>query len=319
MKRFVCKVSVLTLCVIFIISGFNQVYIYRSEYDPYNTRKYKQMPDRIQISNVGSSHGEYGFCYKEYEKTYGCFNFGLSSQSLSYDYRVIKDYEEHFEEDGIMFIVVSYWSFYGNDETEDENFQAKNKRYYSILSARNIKYYEWQKRIYYKYFPILGAGSNLIPTLMQSNSSNMEVNWNRSAAEVEKSVLEEDAESAVKRHITDRKEIVNEKEINALYDIIDFCKDRGIKPILVTTPYTDVYNEKVPVEFLKSFHEIVETVQEECGVEYYDYADDIRFCKNYDLFLNADHLNKKGALLFTKILVEDQKEFVEKGNVKNED
>ncbi|MGL5057877.1 MAG: hypothetical protein ACRC6A_11020 [Fusobacteriaceae bacterium] len=41
---------------------------------------------------------------------------------------------------------------------------------------------------------------------------------------------------------------------------------------------------------------------------YLDYSHDKRFKNNLDLFADDDHLNKKGAEIFTKIVLEDLKE-----------
>ncbi|MGL4999563.1 MAG: hypothetical protein ACRC5T_11390, partial [Cetobacterium sp.] len=40
---------------------------------------------------------------------------------------------------------------------------------------------------------------------------------------------------------------------------------------------------------------------------YLDYSHDQRFENNLDLFSDDDHLNKKGAEIFTKIVLEDLK------------
>ena len=37
---------------------------------------------------------------------------------------------------------------------------------------------------------------------------------------------------------------------------------------------------------------------------YYNYAFDDRFYKDYSLFVDADHLNKNGALKFVDILIQ---------------
>ena len=53
----------------------------------------KNVPDKIEICNVGNSHGYYGFNYEEYENKNVCFNFSLPSQSMSYNYLILENYK----------------------------------------------------------------------------------------------------------------------------------------------------------------------------------------------------------------------------------
>ena len=50
---------------------------------------------------------------------------------------------------------------------------------------------------------------------------------------------------------------------------------------------------------------MIAKIQEDTGVEYYDYSCDERFADNYSMFMNSDHLNKYGAREFTKIVMEE--------------
>ena len=44
---------------------------------------------------------------------------------------------------------------------------------------------------------------------------------------------------------------------------------------------------------------------EEHNVRYLDYAFDERFIDSPELFINSDHLNRDGALMFTDIVMKD--------------
>ena len=93
MKKFIAKVLLLFFLVFANVALINFIYINRTKNsDIDNIKKFFTMPDQIQICNLGSSHGEYGYNYCDWDKKYKCFNFGLSSQSLSYDYRLLKYY-----------------------------------------------------------------------------------------------------------------------------------------------------------------------------------------------------------------------------------
>ena len=100
--------------------------------------------------------------------------------------------------------------------------------------------------------------------------------------------LEADAQGAYERHYVNNGNLIetkrlNEKEFNALIEFILLCQEKNVESILITTPVTLEYKEKI-------------------GVQYYDYSSDERFVHCYQYFMNADHLNCTGALMFTNIL-----------------
>lgn len=300
--------------------------------------KFYEIPMNIQISNIGSSHGGCDFDYRDIKDHYTCFNLGLTAQSLSYDFRVIMNYEENFEEGGIMFVPISYFSFFGIDETLREEFESQNKRYYKILSPEYIKNYDLKTELLVKEIPVLIQYHKLLMMVIEK------LNWyiqdlipgrvetgevivhsvaqavNEPPGEPERVATNEmnsdmvkSAGEAFKRHIARHmdesgKMIVNEEEINALKDIVLFCKNKNIKPILITTPYTNEYNQIVQEQvpwFMEEFYGIVHEIQDETGVEYYDYATDNRFCGDYSLFRDSDHLNQDGEVKFVDILMEE--------------
>ncbi len=46
-------------------------------------------------------------------------------------------------------------------------------------------------------------------------------------------------------------------------------------------------------------------LSEELEVDYYDFSKDERFIDDYTLFYNGDHMNSKGARLFTNLFYEE--------------
>lgn len=228
----------------------------------------------------------------------------MNSQTLSYDYRLLQQYEEKLTPGGVCFIVISYFSLL-EDEENNDNFEAKNARYYKFLDPRYIKQYDLSTDIRVRYFPVLSSNEALIGILTKkpSDVNQFELDWER-VANADEAV--QNAENAVLRHIgayeKDGTWSFREEELNALEDIIIFCWERGIKAVMITTPYLQEYNQRVPEEFKNYFTETISRVSMKYGVEYYDYSGDDDFSENYELFMNSDHLNKTGAKKFTGML-----------------
>lgn len=313
MKKFLVTISAYFLVLGMIISAINGLYMVMDTSDSHDVAHYKTMPDEIQICNLGSSHGRHSF---EYSNLRGVptFNFAFTAQSLSYDYRLLTHYQDHLAQGCIVFIPVSYFSFFGKSETELEDFASKNERYYHILPKGLIKNYDVMTYLFTVQFPAVGAGTDAVKVLLGKMNNRQEDISLRTADMID---VEYDAYSAYQRHFVTNKRnedgslILMKEEVQALRDIIGLCKTIGAIPVLVTTPLLSEYTDQVlknEPEFLPKFYEIVDQVVSETGAAYYDYAFDSRFQNAYSLFMNADHLNKTGAMLFTDIILEDIRE-----------
>ena len=309
MKRFIKNLLVFAVTISVITAAVNFVYVKRHRAD---TDKFAAIPDTIQICNFGSSHGMFGFDYGDLKNDYVCFNFGLSSQTLSYDYRLFQYYGDHLAEGAVVFIPVSYFSLFGAAESSQEDFLSKNRVYYSILPASLIKEYDFQTDLYARYLPALGAGaSDLIKTLLGKSRDSLSEFGQRVATDID---IAEDAESVFDSHIIRNKldnngnRIKNQEEIDALYALIKGCWEKGAIPVLITTPYlheyTDIIKENAP-DFYVQFYSIIDRVVRDTGVEYYDYAFDERLVNERSCFIDSGHLNREGARIFTNILMEE--------------
>lgn len=308
MRKFVTKLVCFGLIVLAILTGYNAVYNQFRSDDQYGDGKFVHVPHEITISNTGSSHGVYSFDYSDYETEYTGFNFALVSQSLSYDYRVISEYKDHFARDGIMFIPVSYASL-SLEETEAEDFESKNQRYYRFLSPSNIKKFDLQTYIGLHYFPaIYESTADLLKIFAKGIMHKHPIIEDDYDVENPDFDYAADAKKAFQRHsiaIKDGHLMINQEEIDALYNIISFCKERNIRPIMVSTPLRSEYAEQYPQAVLDEFYAIVREIQQKENCEYCDYTHDERFAQSVEYMRNSDHLSPAGAKAFTKILMDE--------------
>lgn len=309
MSIFIKKCGLFIVICLLSITLLNSLYVSLDQRNSDDIKKFKNVPYNIDICNFGSSHGQKGFCYDNLN--YNCFNFSLSGQSLSYDYRVLQQYIDHINENGVVFITLSYFSFFGADEVQESNFLSKNMRYYNFLQPNYIKEFNLKYSFLVKNCPILIAYEDLI-TVFSGNARDdeNEVRWNTDATTLN---LEKDVVLKYEAHVLDRLDssgsiIINNEEVASLCLILQLCKDNNLKPILITTPYLSEYRETIMFnhpEILQNFNEIIYDISDSTGVPYYDYSSDNRFSNDLSLFIDVDHLNKKGAELFVNVLIED--------------
>lgn len=107
------------------------------------------------------------------------------------------------------------------------------------------------------------------------------------------------------RHFENKTEYFQEDKKQDLINLITLCKEQGITPILITTPFTQYYNQYVSPQFMYDFYTVINEIALEYGVSYYDYSHDERFQTNLKYFGDADHLNPDGAVYFTGLLMEE--------------
>ena len=96
--------------------------------------------------------------------------------------------------------------------------------------------------------------------------------------------------------------ICREKSVEYLKELIQYVRSRGWKPVVVSPPISPAlakkYNRRVKDIYLDSYTKAIEDTK----VLYFDYTYNMKFKEKF--FLNALFLNKKGAHLFTKELIE---------------
>lgn len=270
--------------------------------------------NEVEIANVGSSHGAYNFFYDDLtEEGFSCFNFGHASQTYAYDLALLKEYGKYLDEGCVLFIPVSYFSF--NNETVNESeAQALSVKYYHCLSPKNIPDYDLFTDIVTARFPILSAGEELLDLLPDSLTVHAQ-EGNGDMPEMDEAAIAAFAERAAARfdrHFNNKENYFLPEREEQLREIIAYCKEHEITPVLITTPFSIYYNSPVPEEFLDRFYSTINLIASDTGVNYYDYSHDDRFSENLTLFSDSDHLNEAGTKYFMEILEEEVPELREK-------
>jgi len=307
MKKFLSKILIYISVLLIIVLGINTIYI-RAErkLDLYNLGDLAgEVPDNIQICNFGSSHGQGDFNYTDLRDKYTCFNFALAAQTYLYDYKILQNYKSKIQKGVLVFIPVSYFSFLGVPETQKPDFASKNSRYYKFLPAEFIEQYDLISDIFINYFPALLPDNirMFVERLYKPDESFFESGTDG-----------RNAEARYKEHLVygkfdeNGKRIYNYEAVEALYRMIEELKGLKARIILITTPFIRGYNDAVKnndPDFLREFHGIIKEIVKKTGVEYLDYSQDERYTDDYSIFVDADHLNKRGARIFTDNLIKE--------------
>ncbi|MEG1931318.1 MAG: hypothetical protein RR131_09290, partial [Anaerovorax sp.] len=299
--------KVIVLAVIVFLGVVLLSFAY-NKYQGHTNETYTNMPYHIELANTGSSHGVHGLDYTGLG--YTTFNFALDSQSMVYDYNLVHYYRDHFQENGVVLIVLSYFSFWG-DEFADDMFEAKNRRYFAILDQDHMRFKSEKEKYLSKYFSVAEIADNHIRTVFKTvEKEDSQVKNPQEGAEYS---IEEVGELRAKYHLTfmEEKGVLKPmvaENVMAVEHLITLCQDHKLQPVLITTPYLSYYNKWFDQDMKASFYKKINGFVEKYQVPYWDYSADDRFANSEKYFLDTDHLNEVGAKTFTSIVVEDLKE-----------
>ena len=263
----------------------------------------------LKIINVGSSHTTYGIKYPENIKAY---NMGLSSQKFYYDFEILKKYQDRFDKNCIVIIPISIFSFYSGN---DVNNISRN--YIQFLNQDVLIGINKNEYILGKYFSVTQPIVKIPKTLKYIVVSLKNKKFNKKYIGYSKNLsFEEKQKAAVETSLShlgigrENKKHNNDKNIGIkqLINMLNFCEEKGFKPILISTPQTYLYNEQIGEKnYQERIYDNIKEIEKQIGKKYLylDYSHDKRFINNLEYFSDDDHLNEKGAEYFTEILLND--------------
>jgi hypothetical protein len=288
------------LNLLYIRSNYYKIFV-ASEIE--ETIKFKNVPEDIQLANVGSSHGLLSFDYNNIP--YKGFNFALNGQYFLYDYAILRQYVDRFCENAVLLIPISYFQI----TRIKLDFQDQRVRYYRFLRKKYMDFYSLQERLhYYDLVPVLTAGYTFKFIFEDVVPSDESIVMTESEL-VKYSIKKHESWTTDSEYVFDAGKEGFTYNKSLVSRIIECCYVHDIRPVLLTTPVTSVlnsiYNEKTP-DFFDGFYRFINELQEVYpSLPYFDYSHDPRFENDFSLFKDGDHLNKAGAEKFTGIVITD--------------
>lgn len=284
----------------------------------------KQVSDNIQIINLGSSHGGAGFNYDAAD--INGVNAGFPLQLLYYDYYVLCTYQKNLEDDAVVILPLSYFSFTNGIEDFDDGYkiQYSNIMLYNVLHPakssfsvlENLsKYSDLMEYAIHDTFPIINADFNMVYIAKDITENELsqvqqeEENKPAVGSEITECVYTEEellemAEETYYLHTDGNQKEISDNALKYFEKIINLCEKKGFTLVLVTTPYSSYYLDNVDYDYIDSvFYNIIDHYTLQYDIEYFDYSDYKEIVGNINNFADDDHLNLTGSTLFTSIVL----------------
>lgn len=279
---------------------------------------WQRFPFNMEIVNLGSSSAFYGFDYSD--SPIKAANWAMRPQSFPQDLAILKTYCSYLRPRAIILIALCPYSscFKSYKDIELE-------KYYTILHPGVFESFSREKceaafRIKnnpYKYAKkqmLLTGSKMLVGKLLGRyvsfeklnkqplNEMQLEVDSKRWIDGWKKQFNIEDMDASQPEHIVEGRK----KRIAVLKEMIAFCKEREFQPMIVLPPVTDYLSSKFSETFRNNYIYSFLEEAEVLDIPFLNYLDDKRF-KDSSLYFNSFFLNRTGAGLFTKTVLEDVK------------
>ena len=259
------------------------------------------------VINLGSTSGCHAFDYEDLPIR--GVNFALSHNPLSGDQAILKNYFGYLNSKG-SHVIISLCVF----SSLAGSYDFMEDRFYTLIYPSSIPHFSYRRQQHIKAiaarpvrkFPLWSFYTELRTLLRGTGHSTLtEEQMKADADRWIKGWKHEFALSDFSQPLS----LINKDGVNdaaeILNDIISFCKERNIKPVIMIPPMYHTLAEKFDEKARQLFvYDLIEKIEDKT-VPFHNYMDDSRFSRDSSLFMNSFFLNKKGAKKFTRIALTD--------------
>jgi hypothetical protein len=282
---------------------------------------HKQYPDNywyrehnernFDLVNLGSSGARWAFDYENFPVK--AMNWAQQPQTLLEDYNLLRHFHSILKKGG--YVLITIMPFTGLNKKTGIMDALKYVKF--DLQGEPIEPYLFEKARRVAAYPCLlkkSAGKGLLRYLLhkeiQEDVTPMSVSNPMSQEELEANALmfvngwkNQFSISDFEAPLTEENKEGRSYRINLMQKLIDFCKERGYKPVYVIPPvtkhlsryYTPIFEQTYVYGFLKSVNRDIPML---------DYSKEEQY-QNDQLYFNSFFLNKKGRKMFTQRVLTD--------------
>ena len=301
-KRFFFKIILIPFVLLLFVlnSAYKSSFYWKTQRVP---SKFLNVPDNIELANLGSSQGHCSFNYEAFPE-YKCFNFAVPWQHNKYNYYVLKQYADKLAPGAVLLIPIAYF-----DITRIEKDVYEN--YYGILDRKNFP--DWNIKDWFEV--------EILPVCFTKDVwKKLRMNQEKFSAFIPKRIpipendliLQSEGTfyTWTEKNEAEQGEKGFEYNIEMMSEIIDFCYKNDIVPVMVSTPQIDVLNNLyVQIDFFDTFCRFTDELKKKYpALIYFDYSRNKEYANDSSLFSDVAHLNICGAKKFTAQIVQDLKD-----------
>lgn len=307
--------------LIFIFCGALLAFILNALYKRTNdyrnifadTEKFRNddsIPNGLQLVNLGSNHPKFGFNYDGLNVK--AMNWAVGPQSLEYDFAILRKECHHLADNAVVLIPICVLKMFLYRHPFGEHL-----KYYGILPKDDIVGYTQKTKNTHIDYPLLfhpkkikrlikdvpAVTNNLLIDTNPMNETQLKADadfwincWNREFdIDINNLVLSDINKTNIKRNI------------HLLNEMIQFCLNRKLRPVICILPVTDYLGNRFSEDFVNNqiLTYVNEANTQKCPV--FNHLKDKRFTDS-SLYINSFFFNLHGRKQFTKMIIEELKD-----------
>jgi hypothetical protein len=303
MKRFITKTIFISLPII-ILAILMEVLLRNIPNEYLFKKKYlNDHSNDIETLILGSSHSFYGLNPVFFSSK--TFNASHISQTLNYDFEILKKYQSKFENLKAVVLPISYFTLTWKLEESSESWRVKNYTIYYEMNDSNLANYS---EVCSNRFDV--NLKRLVSYYMKNEQtvSCTDLGWGTQYKSENSQDLVESGMTAALRHTKDingakyKAILIRNKLI--LSSVSEWCKSRNIRLVLLLLPAFETYYQGLNSQQLKITIETAESIAlENNNCIYLNLLKDT--CFDAKDFFDADHLSEIGAEKLSKLINEN--------------
>lgn len=299
MKKFTIRLLLFLLPIFISIVFFECFYrVVPNNYSVKNENLIKNK-SKIQTLLFGDSHCFYGLNPIYFKKK--TFNLSNVSQTIYFDKLLFEKYNSILPELKYVVFCIEYTNLSQKDDTEEDVWRKYYYQSYMNLDVPLVKWYDFKQ-----YFLCTSQNVSRTIDLMlkyskkgfvnDSDSNGWGTNYHKKDR-VEPFLIAKDR--AIQQEDGSFDFITNSKRLDS---IIEFCKQKKIKVVIVSMPQTHLYSSYLNQRKLNLIFKTCQDFENDNfkNVYYLNLFNDNRFLD--EDFYDSDHLNEVGAKKCTKIV-----------------
>lgn len=309
-------ILVILLCIVVLLAFIlNALYKHTNSYQNIfaDTGKFKNdalIPNNLQLVNLGSNHPKFGFDYEGLDVK--AMNWAVGPQSLEYDFAILRKECHHLTNKAVVLIPICVLKFFLYRHPFSEHL-----KYYGILPQKDIANYSSKTKFKNIDFPLWFHPINLKRFIKDVPCKNARLLWDKNP--MNDAQLKADSNFWISgwnrefdidiNHLvlSDRNKKNIQFNVKLLHEMIQFCLDRNLQPVVCVLPVSSYLGEKFSDSFVEDqiLAYINQANTQNCHV--FNYLKDKRFTDS-SLYINSFFFNLRGRKMFTKVMVEELKD-----------
>lgn len=284
---------------------FNNQFIDVRKFWPNSERK-----NNLQVVNLGSNHPKFGIDYSDINVNGE--NWAVGPQTFEYDFAILRQNISYLAPGATVIIPVCLLNFF----LYRQNNRFIHTKYYSFLDKKDIVDYSIIEKFKNYYFPGIMHPKNALRILkdvkkderllLTNNPMKTEAELNADGDMWLKSWGKEFSISLPNPTLSQQNISDIRKNIEILKEMLCYCKDKGLKPVITILPVTDYLYSRFSEEFINNH--VLSYIQKAnvVNVPVLNYLNDQRFT-SVDKYINTFFMNAIGRKEFTRQLLYDLK------------